>query len=532
MLWFVLAAHAADHPAGALISDAASVQLTPDGLHAAADLVPAVFPTAPTPVAPMSDSGGFSCFNYAYAVSNVWVGTKLRGADLVAGDGALQLVLDLDVWVNDASDKFILDYELFCDDTRCPGYVKPFPVTATVPFTLSVVPGPDGHGRLDATMGDVGLVHGLTSEEIELDCTIDTIDEVLDYFGLSIYELLIGLAEDQLKAQIDDQKADLEAQLEEALAAAVLDTTVDVSGIPLHIGMWPETVSVTRAGLAIGTEGLAEAPAIGCVVDPGVSVGTDGAPPGPGDAPAGGHAGALVSDDFANQALYALWRGGLLCTTVDPASSPVALDTNLLVAIGGDPWAALFPEGKPLEIKTDPRQAPVAKWDGAHDADIVINDLGVEIFAEVDHRQAHVLGVALAVDAGLDVAFDGATGQLNATVGLGEGDIVPTIASNDFAPGTEADLERGLSGLIGSLAGDLLGGALPELAFAVPPLAEGLGFTSLDVDGVGDGTWLGAWGALGPVAYTGGEGGCGGCDSGSLAGAIAIAAAIAAIRRR
>jgi hypothetical protein len=532
MFWLTLSAFAADHAAGAFVSDAASVQLTPDGLHAVADLVPAVFPTAPTPVAPVSDSGGFSCFNYAYGVSNVWVGTKARGADLVAGDGALQLVLDLDVWVNDSTDKFRIDYELFCGDSSCPGYVLPFPVTATVPFTLAVVPGPDGHGRLDATMGEVGLVHGLTSDDIELDCAIDTIDEVLDYFGLSIYEILIGIAEDQLKAQIDDQKADLEAQLEEVLAAAVLDTTVDVAGIPLHVGMWPETVEVTRAGLQIGTEGLAEAPSVNCVVDPGVSVGSDGRPPGPADAPKGGHAGALVSDDFANQALYALWRGGLLCTAIDPASSPIALDTNLLTAIGGEPWKQLFPVAKPLEIKTDPRRQPVAKWDGTHDVGLVIEDLGVEIFAEVDHRKAHVLGIALAVDAGLDLAFDGTTGKLDATVDLPTDAIVPTIHTNELVPGTEPALEKGLTGLIGTLAGDLLAGAIPELSFSVPAM-DGLGLKTLEVGPGGDGTWLGLWATIGPVPYTGAEGGCGGgCNSGGLAGAIAVATAFASVRRR
>ena len=60
--------------------------------------------------------------------------------------------------------------------------------------------------------------------------------------------------------------------------------------------------------------------------DPGGSKATDSSIPAPA---AGAQAEAVVSDELANQALYALWRSGLLCYDLSDLSG-LTLDTSLL----------------------------------------------------------------------------------------------------------------------------------------------------------------------------------------------------------
>jgi len=273
---------------------------------------------------------------------------EATAAEIPPRTDVIDVKIHLDAWVNDASDKFLLSYEIFCSESECPGYVEPFPITATIPFALQVIPGDDGKPRLDAVMGDIQVDNGLENTDIQLDCAIDDVETVLNIFGLSFYDIVIGLAEDQITSQLEDQKADLEATLEEALAAARVNTDVDVNGIPLHLELYPRTVDVTDAGLALGMQGLASAPASGCVdaSDPGGSLRTDGAPQGPDADPAGTGVGILLSDDFADQALYSLWRGGLLCYDLTESDAvPVELTTSLLGALAGDRMKELWPEG-------------------------------------------------------------------------------------------------------------------------------------------------------------------------------------------
>jgi hypothetical protein len=524
-------------PPGETVPDAASIHVTKAGFDSVAGLIPSFLPTEPIPVDPVSDAQGWGCVNYAYSLTDAWVGMEATGAEIVPRTDVIDVKIHLNAWVNDASDKFLLWYEIFCSDSDCPGYVDPFPLTATIPFALQVIDGPDGKPMLDAAMGDIQLENGLDNSHIQLDCSIDDVESVLNIFGLSFYDLVIGLAEDQIKSELESQKADLEATLEEALAAAHVNTDVDVNGIPLHLELYPRTVDVTDAGLALGMQGLADAPASGCVdaFDPGGSLRTDGAPQPVADDPAGSQVGILVSDDFADQALYALWRGGLLCYDLTESESvPVDLTTSLLGALGGDRMKELWPEGdEQMAVFTAPRQAPVVDYAGSHDVTVVVGDLGIEFMAPLDYRNVHALGVALDIDAGVDVTFDGATGQAAIAVDVGEGAITTRVHSNEF--GADPDqVVTSFGGLVDSMVGSLLGSALEGMSFSLAPFAEGLGLQSLTLEPAGDGTWLGAWAAIGPVDYTGdGSEGCGGgCSTGSPAAALASLLALAFTRRR
>lgn len=543
-------AHAEDlWPVDATISNAAEFHVNKDGFNQLEGLVPALLPAEPILIDPIGDESSF----YAYALSGAWVGIDISDVEFQPGNQVLNAVIDLGVIINEPGtttglpERFDLYYEVFGADDTCHGYVERFPVHAVVPFTLAVLPGDDGHGRLDATMGDPVIENGLIADNIHLeDCAIGPIETVLNIFGYSLYDLIINIANNQLAAQIEDQRADLEATIEDALSAAYLNQDVDVNGIPLHLELYPESVDISTEGLNLGVEGKASAPASECVAewDANGSLRTDPPAPAIEDDPISSHAGLLLSDDFANQALYSIWSGGLFCFDLSDGTIelPIALDTTLLGVLGGDPFRALFPEPAAMIVRTEPRKAPVIDYAGDHDITVNAHDIGLEFYADLDYRTVHALGVAIDADIGLDATFDNTTGALALAVDAeGEDSLHVRVPSNEFAAGTDEAIATAFSGLIDSIVAPLLGPALEGLAFSLPAM-NGTGLTSLSLDPAGeDGTWLGAWAELGPVEY-GGSGGCsgedsgcgsGGCNGAPKTGVLAVfAAALGIVRRR
>lgn len=520
-------------PAGTPIEDAALLHATPEGLDAMTALLPAFMPER-VDLEPMSDAAGYGCFNYEYSLTDAWVGIELVDARVVPTTGVLQVTVDLNVWVNDPGDKFNLYYEVFCSGEDCPGYVDPFPVEVTIPFSLAVADGTDGKPFVDATMGEIVVVNGLANDDIRLDCNINDLETVLNYFGYSIYDLIIEQANAQLEQEVEEQRAELEQAIEDAFASAYVDQDVDVGDISMHVTMYPSRVDITADGVVIGTEGSMTAEAGGCAVpyDPGGSLRTDGAAPAIADDPTGTHVGILVGDDFANQGLYALWRAGLFCYTIDASQDVgVPIDTSLLGLLGGEPFDALWPEPLPLAIVTDPATPPTVDYAAGHDVTIHA-PIGLQLYAELDGRTVRALGVELDANIGMDVAFDATTGVVNATVDASGDAVVPRVVHNEFAPGTEAEIEANFAALTESFMGSLLGSALEGLSFALPS-QDGFGLVSLDASTAGaEGDWLGLWAEVGPVTYTGdGEGCGGGCRTGGV-GPWWLGAIVLLARRR
>ena len=53
------------------------------------------------------------------------------------------------------------------------------------------------------------------------------------------------------------------------------------------------------------------------LLDTGSSISTAGTPNPVGDLEEQADIGIAIQDEFVNQALYSLWRGGVLCQTID-----------------------------------------------------------------------------------------------------------------------------------------------------------------------------------------------------------------------
>ncbi len=547
------------HAPGTPILPAVTVDVTPEGFNQLGGLASALVPSEIV-VDPVSGEEGEPdwCLGVVYSVENIWVDLAITSAVITPRSGYLDLEIDLQVQVNDAYDPFRFDYELLCISDGCNAYVDPFDVGVATTIELALVTGADGLPAIDSTVGEIVIDNGLASNDINLDdCTLADIEEVLGWFGLSMFDLVLSLLEGELEGAVADMGPEIEALIDDAAVGLAVSQEMDLAGVTMQLDLFPETIDIEPEGLRIGLAGASDvAEAAECIAefDAGGSLATDSMPPDIGEAGLGispeHHIGAHVSDDFMNQLMYSVWRGGLLCQTVDEELTGFAIDTSFLGILAGDAFDEMFEEAAPLLIVTRPTEPPLVNYTSAHDAAITVDNLGLDFIAEVDHRQSRVLGMDVAADVGADIALDGKTGTLDVIIDLGEDALDATVAANEFVPEytaeIEADFSSTLSGLIGQFAGSLLDG----LSYAIPGF-EGIGLVALEIGPAGDGQdWLGAYAWLGEVPYKSSgcddEGGCdsgkgcdkgceGGCTSGSIPGRgllLSLPLMLVLIRRR
>ncbi len=305
------------HEPGAVIEEAAVVDVTDQGLDAVGDLIPALIPTS-FEIPDMSDDGSI----YEYSLSGAWASLSITDASITPQNGLLSLDVDLMVWLNDSSDPFDMYYEILwvLSDT-CHGHVEPFPAWVSIELMLDVVDQGDGTYALDATLGSMDVTYDLASEDIQLeDCSIGDLETVLNWFGLSLYDLILGFADDAIQDAITDAAGDIETMIEDAFAQATIQDQLDINGVLVDMMLSPRDIDITPDGLRLIMQGSFDStPAAECIeaYDPGGSPMTDSDPPAMGELPSSispsYHVGLLASDDMLNQVMYAIWRGGVLC---------------------------------------------------------------------------------------------------------------------------------------------------------------------------------------------------------------------------
>lgn len=516
------------YPTGAVIDDAAVVQLTEDGLNSigdvAATLVPGSFPIDDVE---STYGSGSSCFlSGGFWFRNAEASLSVDDILFKPTNDDLQVTVDLSVWLNSQADPFDLGFSAVCIGSDCKGWVEPFPVEVSIPIDLEVETDINGEKYVDAIVGDVTYDFEL-KDAIKFDgCAYGDIDSFMkQYLGFDMIDFFVDLIIPFVDPLIQSFAGEIEAQLEDALSVASVDEIFDLNGVPLHIKLYPDDIIIDPFGVQVVAGGFMEAPASDCVADYGVpgSLKTYTALPAMADNPSGTETVMHLSDDIANQALYAAWNGGLLCYTLSEEDSdlelPIPLNTSLLGILAGDAFDDIFPEEKPMVIRTAPRTPPEVDWNAGPHVLAKAHDLDVNFYAEIDHRMGRALGITVNADVPVNMSFDNTTGQLALDVGLDNGAVKIDATNNELVPSASADIEIGvvnlLDQLIGAFAGDLLDG----LSFGLPS-SGGLGLTSLEIQPTGvEKDWLGAYAKVGVVTY-GGEGGCeqgcssdGGCSS-------------------
>ena len=360
-----------------------------------------------------------------------WAGIEIVDARLTPGNGVIDLDIDLQVQINSENDQFKLVAKAFGIGPSCTGWVDPFSVNALSTIALQVQSDSAGNKTVDAVLGAIQIEQELDGQDISLEgCLLGDFDSVLNFFGLSLFDLVIGPLDGLLQDAIADAIPDLEAAIEGAFAAASIDRTWP-SVKRTCPSPWNQTIWQLAPTGEVLLAGSAVSEPADCIryFDPGSP--KTSTPTRLGSAQ--GDLAFLLSDDFANQTLYSLWRGGVLCYSLDDSSS-LPLNTAILGLLAGDAFDAFFPDPQPVIIATRPALPPVAVYDGVHDVAADITKLGLDIFAELDGRWTRLIGLDLDTTVGFNFDFDTTTGVLGVELFFDPTAVDARVGFNELAP--------------------------------------------------------------------------------------------------
>ncbi len=522
----------AEHPPGATLPDAAAVDISDEGIDAFLPVAESLLPSG-IDIPPVSGGADEGLYEYGYSLSNGWVTITINSADITPQQDILALDANLTVQVNEPADPAYVDLYGEIDllwpittSVDCDAWVEPFDVQVNSGIALTF---DQATGTANAELLPLDYSYTLTGDNIDIaNCgSIETIDDILDFFGVDIFQLILDAVEPEIDGAISGltDDLDLNTPINDALASATIQEEIDLGGVPLTVDVAPSDIEVAPTGVRIALDGSISAPADPCVEPYGItgSLETPSTLPGIGDLPGGlpfsPHVGVYADDDLVNQGLFAVWNAGLLCQTIDDSTGdlPIGIDTNLLGLLAPGVYDELFPDPEPIKIITRPTTPPVGSVVGPSDLNIDVQDLGTDFYGELDGRQARLMRVDLDAEAGIDLEFDGTTGALAVLVGFGGENITAEVTYNELTPDANAQIADQLVGIVDQLVGPLLGSALEDLAFDIPSF-EGFGLQEVAIaPGGSTGDRLGVYGAIGPVGYqsTGCGDGSGGCDAGA-----------------
>ena len=528
----LIASAFANNPPGSTIENALIADIPPEGFSGIIDFIPALLPSD-IPVDGISESydgawGACILGGYGLEINGIEVDLAVLNADIIPQDGYLDLDITILVSLNNPSNPFSLETSLLCIDDTCDGYVEPFEANVLAQVNLNVTDmDGDGNTELDVVIENTTFDYALSGDDINLDsCAIGTIEDILNFIGLSIYDLVLNLAGPELESAVGEFIPELETTIEDAFAQANINETVDLEGTELYINLSPADAAVSPDGLRISFNGSVSSDTVAdCVAayDPGGSLSTSNGLPNIGDVPIGVDSSyqfaAITADDFLNQALYTVWRSGTLCQTVDDESFP--LDTSILNLLTEDAFTVLFPETQAMVIVTDPKSPPTLNMGTEAAIGIDIEELGLGFVAELDHRQTKIMTADLYTDVGVDINLDQNTGLVAVEIDLDPARVLVDISSNEFLPGQTDSLAASVTGQLDTVLGLVdIESLIGDLSFPLPAV-EGLGLLNLQIAGAGSsGDDLGGFAELGAVPYTTGcdESGTEGCGDGCAAG--------------
>ena len=274
-------------------------------------------------------------------------------------------------------------------------------------------------------------------------------------------ELLSNLIESLVAPELEALGPTIEEPLEDALSQLQIETSLDLLGTPLDVSLYPSALTLDETGLVLGLGAEVVPGAISdCVDTSGVIDLRETGWPAYGPTAPGSSlpydAGLYVSADFLDQALYSVWASGALCLDAGDllgATLPGGLTTDFLGALLGDEFTALFPESKPATLLIS---TPVPLRGGFDDdgapLHILADELTIDLYAELEHRQTRVFEVKGDADIGLDISLE--DNVLVTGLVLEE----PAV---DFVESYHELIGPGYSGGLATLVGTLLGSMIP-----------------------------------------------------------------------
>ncbi len=510
----------------------------------------------------------FVCDPYTFRIENLVIHTEMNSLAVEADNDSLDLVIDMNLWVNeppggwpgagDDDDSSGDDDDsagvvvpqgpatitIEGDDWGCIGYncalyIDPSNLVLRIPISMELSADELGDPFIDVIFG--ALEHNLVTAmdgNIHLtNCAIGNINQWLaDNLGLDMFDLVLSAVEGEIEAQYAAQVENFEGTIEDALRGLWLQDSVDVQGTDLNYDLHPTDIDHNDHGLRIAMGGsFSSADVAECVAAYQLdgSRFTASQMPGMTDSvPSTGepyHFAGMPADDLINQALFALWQGGVMCFVVDDAGGTLPMDTDLLGLLLGLENAELLEEiffmgPVAMVLRTVPELPPDARFDGANDIDIQIDGLAIEFYPVMQDRLTRLAAVAIDIGAGVDLSI-GPDGAMLIDLHLDTDNLNARVTYNEIAPELNEVLETNFPGFVGTVINTVGGSLLEGIAMALPTFS-GIGAVQLDLEAVGSSPslldFLGAYMLLGES--TGGTssgcdscGGEGGCDTAGCA---------------
>jgi len=483
---------------GAPVHDGVLVDLTPAGLQFIETTALHLDPISIPMESMDQDLGEYLGCDVSIGISGMVANADVThlGIDPISHGLALEVGVLISVNSNGApfhveieADGGLFDMCSLVDQT-CDLWIEPMNVSLDMTVWLELVePGGGQSPYLDAIVSTPShnLHTALTEDRIGLNgCIISTLNDILNFFGTDMVEMLLDEASGELFDYIEqDLPAMVEDGIEGASDTLTVQQTIDLGGTPLDVSIVPSGLVIEPDGVRVMLDGSFDAPQAACMLPYDTHGSPDMDIPAPGaDGAAHHHAAAFVSNDLINAALYSVWRGGLLCFEADPAELGIPLDTSLLTLLVAEEdrprleriWLG---ESQPIQIVTVPRNPPMNDPAGPHGLDVEVENLGLDLVAMTQDRMSRVVGLEIDVGAGVDLQGQ-ADGSVVATVALDTAHFHPHVCHNDLVPDLSSDIEQNFDGLITTLVEPALAGLLGDITLG-PFSFGGLGVTSLNL---------------------------------------------------
>lgn len=526
-------------PPGAPIESALCADITEEGVTFLLEQVTGILPAELVvgTIPPQQIVDAFIC-TLDFWLENVVVHMQIDSLWAEGTPEALEIVAEVTIQLNDEANPANMVFD-GCMNYVCLLHTDAVQVELRLPVSMALSADEVGDPFIDVTIHE--LTHDIESAmggAIHLTgCAIGEINEFLDtWLNFNAFDLVIGQLVAEVDTQIAEQIGPLEVTVEEGLRALFIpETELDVLDATLTYELAPTLVEHNEHGLRLVLGGSLDASPADCILpfeDPGSPLTVSGLPAMAETTPQsalGYHAGALVADDFLNQALYAAWRGGVLCYSASDLGSLQLTTTYLGLLLGlenAERLAELVGPGEsPIIIRTVPERQPLAVLDGPHDVDILVEGLNIEFYITMADRFVRLASIAIDVGVGINVFVD-ETDALALDIILDTDNLNPRITYNEIAPDLNEALETNFPGFLTTVIDSVAGSLLSGMAFALPTFA-GMGLFELMVENAGVDPslldFLGAFAVLGESSGGVSSGGCdscgtGGCDAAGCGG--------------
>ncbi len=482
------------------LSPAVAIHISNSGLQALGDSIAAIVPTSITAT---GLSGELVCDEATgdpllYAADDIVIRISADEVAIVPSTNRLDVVLGLTLWSEDAAITVQGPCVIELDEA-CNLALPPTPLNAELGIQIAL-----DQGELITHVSGLEFTHGNFGNPIDTGCLLGDALETMQGLGVD----LLGTILDQA---LESQLGELENQIEELVggitAALSFEGEFDVGGFAtLGYSLAASELTIDSNGMVILMDAQFTTPQYGDCVPQGpayVATAHDmplltGNIPGT-DVPY--HAAVQVSEDLLNQALFALWQGGMFCIHLNEMEQVPSelLDTNVLVLAGltdEETAAQYWPEAVPLDLYLKGDEPPRVTLAGGPS---LYGELGLDVFGMEQDRLTRFWGNGVFLDGGFDMALDGQELLLDIQFDL-ETSIGWSVSYNEWLP---SDFAEGFGPAVIGLAGSFLDlETLLPSSFTLPSVF-GLSVADLDMRVVGDSDdWLGLYAWVDPAAAT------------------------------